>query len=346
MSSQSSESSPSAFVHVIDSHTGGEPTRVVLSGAPPLGDGPLSDRCELFGTKFDEFRSTVVSEPRTSEAAVGALLCPPQNPACATGVIFFNNLGTLGMCVHGAIGVAVTLGYLERVRPGPLLLETPVGVVSCHLDQNLRGVTVGNVPSYRHAADVEIELEEHGPLKGDVAWGGNWFFLLQADQHRQILHGARLSELTAFCKRVRGALVAGGVTGAEGAEIDHIELFAPSSSAESSRADSRNFVLCPGGEYDRSPCGTGTSAKLACLAAQEQLEPGVRWRQQSIIGSVFEGWYDEIVHDQTTKTAGPIIRPMIHGSAYINTEATIIVDPQDPFRAGLRLLDGEPLPPK
>jgi 4-hydroxyproline epimerase len=308
-------------IQVIDSHTGGEPTRVVIAGGPDLGSGSLAQRRDLFRERFDTYRSAVVHEPRGSAVVVGALLCEPVDRSCVAGVIFFNNVGYLGMCGHGTIGVAVTLGHLGRIGPGRHRLETPVGVVAVEYDGR-NTATVENVPSYRHAKDVTVSVEGAGPLTGDVAWGGNWFFLV--GEHGQRLELANVQRLTEFTWRVRQALERESVTGANGGQIDHIELFGPPSDG---RAHSRNFVLCPGGAYDRSPCGTGTSAKLACLVADGKLKPGQAWRQESILGSVFEG---------TVRLDGEKIIPSITGSAWVCAEATLLVDPTDPFAWGVR----------
>jgi 4-hydroxyproline epimerase len=305
-------------IHVIDSHTGGEPTRAVIDGGPDLGGGPLSQRVERFRKEHDRFRSAVVNEPRGSDAVVGALLVSPTDPSCAAGVVFFNNVGYLGMCVHGTIGVAVTLAWLGRIGPGVHRFETPVGVVAATLHDGGE-VTVENVLSYPRLSGVEVTLEDGRRVTGDVAWGGNWFFL--TEDHGQDLAVDNVETLTRFSRRVRAALVRAGVAGA--AEVDHIELFGPPSSAV---ADSRNFVLCPGGAYDRSPCGTGTSAKLACLAAEGKLAPGEVWRQESIVGSIFEGSY--------RPTEGGIV-PSIRGAAFVNGETTLLLHPADPFCWGI-----------
>jgi 4-hydroxyproline epimerase len=306
-------------VDVVDSHTGGEPTRVVLSGGPELGRGPIAERLERFRRDHDRFRSTVVNEPRGSDVLVGALLCEPSDPSCAAGVIFFNNVGTILMCGHGTIGLAVSLAHLGRLRPGKHRIETAVGVVSAELlDANT--VRIENVPSRRFRKDVEVDVEGHGRVRGDVAWGGNWFFL--ADAGGRELSLARAAELTELTKRIRRALARDGVTGEGGAEIDHVELFGPSP-----RADSRNFVLCPGGAYDRSPCGTGTSAKVACLFEDGKLREGQIWRQESVTGSVFEA--SVAVRD------GRLL-PTIQGTAFVTGEARLLLDPRDPFVDGLR----------
>src|SRR5262245_2012285 len=291
-------------IHVIDSHTGGEPTRVVVAGGPELGTGPLSERAKLFREQFDTFRSCVVNEPRGSDVLVGALLCKPQDPANAEGVIFFNNVGTINMCGHGTIGLAVTLAYLDAIQPGEHRIETPVGVVVAALHDRHR-VTVRNVPSYRHRKAVTVDVPGYGAVTGDIAWGGNWFYLV-AD-HREEIALKNTERLTEVTWKIRQALEANNITGANDGHIDHIELFGPPADSAN---HSRNFVLCPGKAYDRSPCGTGTSAKLACLFADGKLKPGEVWRQESVTGSVFEGTF------RPSSEPGVVI-PSVTGTAYV-----------------------------
>lgn len=310
-------------IQVVDSHTGGEPTRVVIAGGPDLGGGTVAAQARVFREQHDRLRSAVVNEPRGSDVLVGALLCPPAEPGCAAGVIFFNTVGVLGMCGHGTIGLAVTLAHLGRVGPGEHRIETPVGVVTATLHDRSR-VTVRNVPSYRHRKDVALDVPGLGPVTGDVAWGGNWFFLTAG--HGQELHARNVERLTAVSWAIRRALEANGITGAGGGVIDHIELVGPPGDGAN---HARNFVLCPGGAYYRSPCGTGTSAKLSCLAADGKLRPGEVWRQESVIGSVFEG------RVEPAADAGSVL-PSITGTAYVTAEATLLLDPADPFMDGLR----------
>jgi 4-hydroxyproline epimerase len=310
------------LVQVVDSHTGGEPTRVVLSGGPDLGGGSVRDRLGRFRRSFDSFRSAVVNEPRGSDAIVGALLCEPSDPSCQIGVIFFNNVGYLGMCGHGTIGLVATLAHLGRIQPGRIRMETPVGVISAELHASGE-VAVRNVASYRHQKDVTVDIPGHGPVSGDIAWGGNWFFLTSGESPISLSLG-NLDELTRFTWRIRQALVRTGLTGKNDAEIDHIELF---SAPRNPSAHSRNFVLCPGKSYDRSPCGTGTSAKLACLAADGKLAEGEPWVQESIIGSRFIGRY---------RRDGEKILPIITGTAFVNAETTLLLDERDPLCWGIR----------
>jgi len=308
-------------VRVIDSHTGGEPTRLVVGRGPDLGTGPLADRLERFRLEHDGFRSAVVAEPRGSDVVVGALLCKPVDPACSAGVIFFNNVGYLGMCGHGTIGLVATLAYMKRLAPGTHRIETPVGEVSAVLHESGE-VTVNNVASYRRAANVEVDVPGYGSVCGDVAWGGNWFFLVR--NHELELTLQNIEALTAFTWAIRLALPKHGIAGDNGKEIDHVELFGPSHMAG---VDSKNFVLCPGKAYDRSPCGTGTSAKLACLYADGKIKPGQVWKQESIVGSVFEG---------TVRVQDGKVYPSITGRAFVNAEAELVLDPQDPFCMGIR----------
>lgn len=308
-------------VRVIDSHTEGEPTRVVVEGGPDLGKGSLAERRERFRRDFDRFRSAVVNEPRGSDVYVGALLVPPSDPACAAGVIFFNNVGYLGMCGHGTIGVVTTLAWLGKIKPGVHRIETPVGTVSAQLHET-GDVSVANVPSYRFKKNVSVDVDAYGRFTGDVAWGGNWFFLV--NQHREQIDLKNVERLTELTWAIRQKLEQSGITGKDGGVIDHVELFGPPGRND---ADSRNFVLCPGKAYDRSPCGTGTSAKLACLFEDGKLPEGKVWRQESIVGSLFEG---------SVKKSGDAILPTIRGSAFVNSEATLVLNEKDPFCWGIR----------
>jgi 4-hydroxyproline epimerase len=302
-------------VSIIDSHTEGEPTRVVIAGGPDLGGGSVADRLKVFREKHDAFRAAVVNEPRGSDVLVGALLVEPQDRSCAAGVIFFNNVGCLGMCGHGTIGLMVTLAHLGRIKPGDHRIETPVGTVTARLHEDGK-VSVTNVPSYRKVKAATVEVPGLGPVTGDVAWSGNWFYLVE--KHGLQLELSNLDRLTDYAWRVRQAVNAGPFP-----EVDHVELFGP---AKFPQAHGRNFVLCPGKAYDRSPCGTGTSAKLACLAADGKLAEGENWVQESIIGSRFTGSY---------RRDGDKVIPTITGSAFVNAEATLLLDERDPFCWGI-----------
>ena len=308
-------------IQIVDSHTGGEPTRLVIGGGPDLGRGSLAERREIFRRDHDTFRSAVVNEPRGSDAVVGALLCEPVDPKSTAGVIFFNNVGYLGMCGHGTIGLLATLAYMGRIQPGEHRIETPAGTVTATLRPDGM-VSVQNVPAYRHLKGVEVDVPGRGKVRGDVAWGGNWFFLI--NEHPMQLTLQDLDALTEYTWLVRQQLERQGITGRDGAEIDHIELYGRSSLPG---VQSKNFVLCPGKAYDRSPCGTGTSAKLACLFEDGKIRENEVWRQESIVGSVFEGF--------VTRRDGQVI-PTITGSAFVNAEAELVLDENDPFCLGIR----------
>ena len=308
-------------MRVIDSHTEGEPTRMIVEGGPNLSHGPLAERRERLARDFDHIRRFAVLEPRGNDAVVGALLCAPVDPACAAGLIFFNNAGYLGMCGHATIGAAVTLAHMGRIGPGEHRFETPVGDVTALLHDRNR-VTIENVASWRHLAGVALDVPGVGRVTGDVAWGGNWFFLSNDAPCPLVL--ANLAQLTRAAEAIKAALAENGITASDGAEVDHIELFAPPVAAD---ASSRNFVLCPGGAYDRSPCGTGTSAKLACLAADGKLKEGEDWVQESILGSRFTARY--------RRGPGGEVIPSVTGRAYVIAEATLLRDPGDPFADGI-----------
>ena len=311
-------------IQVIDSHTGGEPTRLVIDGFPDLGDGDMATRQQRLATQFDPWRSAVMLEPRGNDVIVGALLCKPVSPQSTAGVIFFNNAGYLGMCGHGTIGLVASLAYLGRIQPGVHAIETSVGTVSATLHDD-GSVSVKNVAAYRHLKQVVIDVVEYGKVVGDVAWGGNWFFLIY--EHAQTISMEHIAPLTAFCVAVKAALSQQGVTGASGATIDHIEIFSTVETTDTSGAHSRNFVLCPGNAYDRSPCGTGTSAKLACLAADGLLAQGEIYRQASVVNSQFEASY--------TIESNQVI-PLIRGRAHMSAQSTLLLDASDPFVWGIQ----------
>ena len=307
-------------IEIVDSHTAGEPTRCVLSGGPRLGAGSMAERLAILRQHHDVYRSAILCEPRGSDVLVGAWLLEPVDPSAAAGVIFFNNAGYLGMCGHGAIGAAATLAWLGRIGAGEHCIETPVGDVSVSLAADGE-VTIRNVDAYRHLAHVPVDVPGYGVVHGDVAWGGNWFFI--TGEHEFDLCLDNVEPLTDFTWAIRQALPAQGITAANGAEIDHIELW---SAPKDSRNHGRNFVLCPGKAYDRSPCGTGTSAKMACLAADGKLAPGEEWRQEGILGTVFTG---------SIQRDGDRVIPFIRGSAYVTAVSSLVFDESDPFRNGI-----------
>ena len=313
---------PTCSVQVLDSHTEGEPTRVIVAGGPDLGRGSLAERLMKFRTEFDAVRAGIVCEPRGSEAVVGALLLDPVGLNSSAAVIFFNDVGYLGMCGHGTIGVVTTLAHMGRIAPGLHTIETPVGSVQAELHED-GSVTVNNVPSYRYRTAVTVEVSGYGYFSGDIAWGGNWFFLVGDAPYDLVAENRR--ELMATATAIRDALQASGIAGVDGALIDHIEFF---SAPKDPRNSSRNFVLCPGASFDRSPCGTGTSAKMACLHADGKLASGATWRQEGILGTVFLGSVRELSDGQ--------VSPSIRGRAWMTGESKLLFSGSDPFVDGIR----------
>lgn len=312
-----------ATIRVVDSHTEGEPTRVVVDGWRQPDGATMAARRDDLAARWDHLRSAVVCEPRGHDAVVGALLTPPVTPGATAGVIFFNNVGYLGMCGHGTIGVVRTLAHLGRIGVGEVRLDTPVGTVTAELERDGM-VTIRNVASYCLKTDVTVEVPGLGRVTGDIAYGGNWFFITHLAEVSLALDN--VEALTRITGTIMRALHDQRITGDGGAEIDHVELSGPPTRPD---ADSRNFVLCPGGAYDRSPCGTGTSARMAALFERGELALGAPWRQESVTGSLFTGWLEQ--------AEGKLI-PRIRGSAFITGEATLHFDPADPFRGGFTAL--------
>ncbi|MEL4180676.1 proline racemase family protein [Roseateles sp. PN1] len=307
-------------MRLIDSHTGGEPTRLIIDGGPDLGQGSMAERLQILREQHDHWRRALMLEPRGSEVLVGALLCAPQDPANCCGVIFFNNVGYLGMCGHGSIGLIASLAYLSRIQPGLHRIETPVGLIEARLAED-GAVSIANVASYREATAVAVDVAGHGRVHGDIAWGGNWFFL--CDDHGLEIEARNVEALTDLAWRIRQSLAAAGHD-----KVDHIELIGASRNPNHDQAKSaRNFVLCPGKAYDRSPCGTGTSAKVACLAANGKLQPGELWQQESVIGSSFEASYQLGAEGQ--------VLPTITGRAFVTLDATVVQQAGDPFGWGI-----------
>lgn len=316
-------------VRVIDSHTEGEPTRVVVSGGPELGAGAAQARDALARDHRDFCRGTLL-EPRGSEVLVGAVLVAPADPRCCAGAVFFNNVGVLGMCGHGTIGIARTLLHMGRIGTGSHMLETPVGCVPFDVGEG-GSVTLRNVPSRRARSGVRVRLDDGTEATGDIAWGGNWFFITPAPAGLPV-GSARIRELEALSLRIQRALDRDGLGMAEGGtatperiRIDHVEIWSPLPTGKGWRS----FTMCPGGQWDRSPCGTGTSAKLACLAADGMAAPGEAMRAESPIGTHFDAWFDG------PADAGGSIVPSVRGRAWITAEGDLCFDAGDPCAAGL-----------
>ena len=307
------------YFAAVDSHTEGMPTRVITGGLGPIPGSSMQERRLYFEKHLDDLRLLLMREPRGHSAMSGAFLQPPTRPDADWGVLFVEVSGLLPMCGHGTIGLVTSLAHVGRLSVGQHAVETPVGTVQTELHSD-GTVSVDNVECRCHAMDVELLLPGYGSVVGDVAWGGNWFFLIEGGPCE--LSRGNIPKLMDFTERVKNALTKAGVTGAGGEAIDHVEVSGP---PVGPAADSRNFVLCPGGMYDRSPCGTGTSAKLASLYARGRLKPGQVWRQEGILGGVFEG---------VLVPRGDRFIPRITGRAYVTGEAELVLDDRDPFCYG------------
>lgn len=308
-------------MHVIDSHTGGMPTRVILDGGPNLGTGSLKQRADSLASEHEAFYKSVLLEPRGQPGMVAALMVPPVDPDCAAGVIYFDADAVLGMCGHGTIGLAVTLAHLGRIKPGISKIETPAGVITIDLlDQNT--VRVTNVESRRVHKSVTVDTAEYGQITGDVAYGGNWFFIVDPSPIPVVPGNIRT--LTDRAIAIREACLDQAIGGEAGEPVDHV-IFQGAS--DTPGVHSRNFVLCPDDNYDRSPCGTGSSARLACLAADGLLSPDTEIQQESIIGSPYTLSY------QPGPKGGVV--PALTGQAHIIADGQLYFAENDPFKLGV-----------
>jgi 4-hydroxyproline epimerase len=315
---------PPLPICVVDSHTIGEPTRLVLDDAfvagLDLGTGSVFSRREVFRSRYDDVRRALVTDPRGVEAMVGVILVPPADPTCDLGAFYFNRVGYLDMCGHATIGLAVSLGHTGRITPGPFRMETPAGVVGVEWhggsDASFQSVT----PRRIHRG-LSIRCPDGSIVTGDVATSGLWFFICR--DHGLPVVPEAIPQLLERSWAIRRSLGAAGVTGDTGEVIDHIVLMGPPLDPANS---ARNFVLCPDGAFDRSPCGTATSALVGCLHEDVQLAEGAVWRQESILGGLYEA---------SVRTQAGVLVPTVRGRAWITAEATLQFSADDPYRAGL-----------
>lgn len=311
-------------LRVVDSHTIGEPTRLVIDDSfverLELGGGTVADRRGVFRERYDHVRRALVGDPRGAEAMVGVIMLPPSEPGCRAGAIYFNRVGYLDMCGHATIGLAVTLGRLGRIAPGPWRLETPAGIVGVSWHGG-HEATFECVPPRRIRRGLTVACAAGGRVTGDVATSGLWFFLCR--DHGLPLVPEAIPRLLERAWSIRRALEAAGIAGDRGEPIDHIVLLGP---PQDPGNQGRAFVLCPDGAFDRSPCGTATSSLIGCLHEDGLLAAGERWRQESILGGVYEASY---------RLDGGVCRPAVRGGAWITAESELHFDPADPYRSGL-----------
>ena len=315
---------PPERLRVIDSHTIGEPTRVVLDeslvAGLDLGGGSVRDRRDRFRDRCDHVRSALVGDPRGTTAMVGVILVPPADPTCRFGAFYVNRVGYLDMCGHATIGLAVTLGARGIIEPGDFRLESPAGVV---------GVTWHGggeasfecVPPRRIAQNLALACDDGSRVTGDVATSGLWCYLCR--DHGLPVEPTAIPALTARAWSIRRALEARGLSGDGGEVIDHVVLLGPPRDPGN---DGRAFVLCPDGAFDRSPCGTGTSALVGCLFEDGILTAGRTWRQESVLGGVYEA---------SIRRERDILVPTVRGRAWLTAETTLHFAGDDPYRTGL-----------
>jgi proline racemase len=327
-------------LQAVDSHTAGEPTRIVTGGLPPVAGATMAEKRAALRIRHDALRRALVHEPRGHDAIVVAYLVPPCHPDAHAGVVFCNDVGYLGMCGHGAIGVATVLvgmGMVPAQEPETrVVLDTPAGLVPCRVavsNGRARAVTITNVPSFQFRQRAIAAVPGFGKVAADIAWGGNWFAFVEAAQLGLHVDKAHLPQLLPAAIAVREALAANGVRGVHpesGEEqlVDHVKLF---DALEGPTPGARAMTLCPGTAYDRSPCGTGTSAKLAVLHSKGELGVGEWFTSESVIGTRFRA------RIAATTQVGQFaaIVPEIEGAAYVTGLQTFVLDPEDPCVHGL-----------
>jgi 4-hydroxyproline epimerase len=315
---------PPTQLRVLDSHTIGEPTRLVIdewcAASLDLGTGSVRQRRDVFRERYDHLRRAIVADPRGVEAMVGVVLVPPTDPSCDLGAIYFNRVGYLDMCGHATIGLAVSLGHLGRISPGPFRLETPAGVVGVQWHGGT-SVSFQCVSPRRIHRGLVVRCADGTTVSGDVATSGLWFFICR--DHGLSIDTEAISQLRDKAWAIRRSLAAAGVTGDTGEVIDHIVLMGP---PQDPANHARNFVLCPDGAFDRSPCGTATSALVGCLHDDDLLAEGALWRQESILGGVYEA---------SINRSGGVLMPTVRGQAWITAESTLHFAADDPYRTGL-----------
>jgi proline racemase len=330
----------SQMIQAVDSHTAAEPTRVITGGLPTIRGATMAEKRDQLRQEHDSIRKSLVLEPRGHDAIVLAFLLPPTRDDADLGVVFANDAGYLGMCGHGSIGLvttAVAMGLVPAVEPvTEIALDTPVGLIRCRVAVEAgrpKSVTITNVPSFLYRQRVIVDVHGFGKVAADVAYGGNWFAFVEADQLGLVVEKSHLPVLMQAATAIREALVREGVRGihpetGEEETVDHIKLF---EALDGEHLGARSLTLCPGTAYDRSPCGTGTSAKLAVLHAKGELKQGEVFDSESVLGTKFMA---RIV-GETTVGKYPAIVPEITGSAWITSFATFVIDPDDPCRLGI-----------
>lgn len=324
----------------IDGHTAGNPVRLVAGGAPLLKGASMSERRQDFLSRFDWIRTGLCFEPRGHDMMSGGFLYPPCDPANDIGILFIETSGCLPMCGHGTIGMVtfgLEHGLIQPATPGKLRVEVPAGVIEIAYETNgpkVTSVRITNVPAYVAERGIEVDVEGIGPLSIDVSYGGNYYAIVEPQGNYTGLDNLGASRIIELSGRIREAVRAkyepvhpldSTIRG-----VSHI-LWADKPKHEG--ADGRNAVFYGDKAIDRSPCGTGTSARIAHLHATGRLKVGERFVHESYICSRFIGR----VEQEVTLGDKPAIIPSIEGSAIATGFNTIWIDREDPFWAGFQV---------
>lgn len=326
----------------VDGHTCGNPVRMVVGGGPDLKGATMSEKRDHFLRDYDWIRTALMFEPRGHDMMSGSILYPPTRPDCDMAILFIETSGCLPMCGHGTIGtvtMALEQGQVKPKTPGLLRLDTPAGLVEAHYREEggrITSVKLINVPSYLAVRDLELEVEGLGRLVVDVSYGGNFYAIVDPQANFTGVEAVQPSDILRWSPKVRVAVN-------KAVELVHPEnpairgcrhvLWAGKPTVPGATA--RNAVFYGDKAIDRSPCGTGTSARLAQWAARGRLKPGEDFVHESIIGSLFTGR----IEAETTVGNHPAIVPSIEGWAVMTGLNTIFVDDHDPFKHGFVLAD-------
>jgi 4-hydroxyproline epimerase len=328
----------------IDGHTCGNPVRVVAGGSiPTLQGATMFERRQHFIAEYDWIRTGLMYEPRGHAMMSGSILYPPTRADCDVGVLFIETTGCLPMCGHGTIGtvtIALEHGLIQPKTPGLLRLETPAGLVEARYERNgpyVESVRITNIPSFLYGTGYEVDVDGLGTLVVDVAYGGNFYAIVEPQPIFNDIADVGVSDLLAWSPRLRTAFNARyNIAHPENPVIDKLTHVLWTGKPRAEGATARNAVFYGSAALDRSPCGTGTSARMAQLAAKGQLAEGEVFVHESIIGSLFTG------HIERRAKVGDrdAIIPSIEGWARVTGLNTIFIDDRDPFAHGFQVADG------
>lgn len=324
----------------IDAHTCGNPVRVVAKGGPDLVGDTMIEKRRYFLDNYDWIRTGLMFEPRGHDVMSGSILYEPTRDDCDVAILFIETSGCLPMCGHGTIGtvtVAIERGLVTPREPGVLRLDTPAGLVVAQYEQNgdhVDSVRLTNVPAFLHGTDYEVDVPELGTLKMDVAYGGNFYAIIEAQENFRDMSDLSPGDIQRLSPLVRTLMNEKyEFVHPEHPEITGLSHVLWTGAPIHAEAHARNAVFYGDKAIDRSPCGTGTSARMAHWAARGDLGKGDVFVHESIIGSLFKGRVEDVL----TVGDKPAIVPSIEGWARITGDNTIYIDDRDPFAYGFIL---------